>query len=587
MKAKYILSLLAVSAVVLFGSCSDFFDQDSDHVQYTDDYRLHEPGDTIYALTGIMNKMQALGDRTVLLGELRGDLVDLTSTASADLRQIADFAVTDSNSYNSPKDYYAVINNCNLYIARCDTAVKNNRNEYLFKREYAAVKAYRAWTYLQLVLNYGKVPFITTPITTEEQANAQYEYKDIQGICEYFISDLRPLIDVEMPGLGTIGSVDSRMLYFPISILLGDLELWSGQYKQAALDYYHFLATGNGYNSYMPIGAYSCMWSNPNWSTISRSYFSWSSESYNSSRELITMIAGDSIQSQGNYSQLRHLFNSSSENDYQVSIVPSTGLLSLSQSQKYCYIDVSQGSKATPVIAPNDLSNDLAGDLRLPMTWSSVQTQHNSKTISYQTISKFATRNIHIYRRAMVYLRMAEALNRAGYPRFAYEILSKGVNNEIIQDSIMPHYPTKADSTYLAQFNFPSSSSTGYIVRSVTGGTYNTIGIHSRGCGWSDFNPYYRFPDSEQKDAADSLNYEIEKVEDMIVDENALECCFEGTRFYDLMRVALRRNDPAYLADRVYARRGKANVGTMKGLIRKDLYNKNNWYLSFKGKIGL
>ena len=131
MKAKYILCLLLMQVAVLFGSCTDFFEQDSDHVQYTDDYRLHEPGDSIYALTGIMNKMQALGDRTILLGELRGDLVDVTANASADLRGIADFDVNDDNAFNSPKDYYAVINNCNLYIARCDTAEKNNRGEKL------------------------------------------------------------------------------------------------------------------------------------------------------------------------------------------------------------------------------------------------------------------------------------------------------------------------------------------------------------------------------------------------------------------------------------------------------------------------
>lgn len=71
------------------------------------------------------------------------------------------------------------------------------------------------------------------------------------------------------------------------------------------------------------------------------------------------------------------------------------------------------------------------------------------------------------------------------------------------------------------------------------------------------------------------------------MNENALECCFQGTRFYDLMRVALRRNDPSYLAKRVYARQGSANVATEKATIRKDLTNPNNWYLSFKGKIGL
>ena len=36
-------------------------------------------------------------------------------------------------------------------------------------KEYAAVKAFRAWTYLQLALVYEKVPFVTEPITSMEQ----------------------------------------------------------------------------------------------------------------------------------------------------------------------------------------------------------------------------------------------------------------------------------------------------------------------------------------------------------------------------------------------------------------------------------
>ena len=73
----------------------------------------------------------------------------------------------------------------------------------------------------------------------------------------------------------------------------------------------------------------------------------------------------------------------------------------------------------------------------------------------------------------------------------------------------------------------------------------------------------------------------------MIVDENALECAFEGTRYYDLMRVALRRNDPSFLADRIYARRGSDRSGEMKSEIKKDLLNTKNWFLSWQGKIGL
>ena len=112
-------------------SCGDLLDQKSDRVIYSDKEHLNNASDTLYSVIGIMNKIQALADRTVLLGELRGDLVDVRSNTSADLREISNFSVSTDNQYNSPRDYYMVINNCNYFLANADTALKNNRNEYI------------------------------------------------------------------------------------------------------------------------------------------------------------------------------------------------------------------------------------------------------------------------------------------------------------------------------------------------------------------------------------------------------------------------------------------------------------------------
>ena len=57
---------------------------------------------------------------------------------------------------------------------------------------------------------------------------------------------------------------------------------------------------------------------------------------------------------------------------------------------------------------------------------------HN-KTIDYVINSKHSDQNVQVYRRSMVYMHLAEALNRAGFPRFAFEILKNGLNDEGIQ----------------------------------------------------------------------------------------------------------------------------------------------------------
>ena len=216
-KVTYILIWVLLGGVnAMFTSCGDFLDQESDRVISADKDRLNAASDTLYSVIGIMNKLQALSDRTILLGELRGDLSEVQDNASADLRELANFNVSTENKYNAPRDYYAVINNCNYFLAKADTMVKNSKNERIFAKEYAAVKAFRAWTYLQLVLNYGKVPLITTPILTKDDADRQYEMKDIQGICNYFASDIAPYANVETPDYGTSRGNDSKLFYFPI-----------------------------------------------------------------------------------------------------------------------------------------------------------------------------------------------------------------------------------------------------------------------------------------------------------------------------------------------------------------------------------
>ena len=574
-KLSYIIILVLMGGMSsLFVSCGDFLDQESDRVISADKDHLNTASDTLYSVIGIINKMQALADRTILLGELRGDLTDVVNKTSADLREISNFDISADNKYNSSRDYYAVINNCNYFLAKADTMIKNSKNEYIFGKEYAAVKAFRAWTYLQLVINYGKVPFITTPILTKDDADRQYEMKDIQGICNYFVNDIAPYARIETPGYGSIRGNDSKLFFFPIYLLMGDMNLWAGNYRDAALCYYNYLSTRNGSNSAYPTGVNTTSWSKTDskWTFSSDSWSSiFSDETSNTLSELITEIPGDSIPSEGNYSELKDLFSASANNSYQVSLMPSQALSDLSRMQKYCHLN----SENEVSYAPDNLTGHKAGDLRFLSCVYELDgnfTINGTKVDNYVINSKYTSRNVHIYRRAMVYLRMAEALNRAGFPRFAFAILKTGVNNSVIESDVLPYYPE--DEAFLRQFDFPTAK---YKLRTKANGSdENTVGIHSNGAGWTEYNDYYLYPEKG------NLEEEQKAVEDLIIDEGALEFAFEGTRFYDLMRVALHRNDPSYLANKVYSRRGAGKMAEMKSLIKADLNDTSNWYLKLE-----
>lgn len=64
-------------------------------------------------------------------------------------------------------------------------------------------------------------------------------------------------------------------------------------------------------------------------------------------------------------------------------------------------------------------------------------------------------------------------------------------------------------------------------------------------------------------------------LEDLIVDELAYETGFEGQRWFDLMRVAKRRNDPSYLAKKV----AQKYPPESKDKVQERLMNTENWFV--------
>ena len=111
------------ACMAAFPACTDMMETDSTTVVFEDGNRLDSPNDSLYSALGILSQVQRLGDRYVLLGELRGDLMTATTDADVDIQEVSNFSVSADNEYASFRDYYNVINNCNYALTRMDTSI--------------------------------------------------------------------------------------------------------------------------------------------------------------------------------------------------------------------------------------------------------------------------------------------------------------------------------------------------------------------------------------------------------------------------------------------------------------------------------
>ena len=131
-------------------------------------------------------------------------------------------------------------------------------------------------------------------------------------------------------------------------------------------------------------------------------------------------------------------------------------------------------------------------------------------------------------------------------------------------------------------------------------GIQYTIGVHQRGCGliyWDDPEQYrssYNYTDQVAKKIKETKHKDVtaediysgtidddvkDAVEDLIIDEMALELAFEGTRFSDLCRASMHRG-PKYLAERVAKRSGSVAVPDVEATtFYQHLLDPNHWWL--------
>ena len=717
-------SLLALS------SCNDMMTVDAGDKTY------ENAQDTLYSYLGIMRAMQDIAERQVILGEIRGDLVSSTEYATDTLHAISNFENPQDGSCSmlNVTDYYNVINNCNFYIYNCDTNAVKSNIKYMIP-EYAQVKAIRAWAYLQLVKNYREVPYITEPISNlSVSTNFDFAGNMVNkdNLIDRLIADgLTQMVDTRYPQYGNTSNtwgtwsngskdISARLCFIPIRVVLGDLYLLRGNgendYRQAARYYYEYLkqettplylqgctATKlrNGDINDTQLNAWG-NWANTyTYTATSSEVISVIPSSANAGLgKMLTRVADiyGYTPSSSQSSDASVDDEGESTGEYEVS-----GSISVTRNYKrqYCpseaYVDVNNAQtyityKESTVSGQAEIKDSIPShDARFGR---SIEADFSYEGEPYPLCSKAARGyefyyTIPIYRKSLVWLRLAEAINRAGFPEFAFAILKDGLNKynipvmktftlaENITTNVNGYdYYTKTNadlnltvyidpantrsvfyydgngdfveytssvssnkwvwnqniSTYRAM-DYATKSPLYYLTDTLRLTRFNqflnfkddvwnsTYGIHAKGAGimsltkdnkaaqWTSTNEsqiitnIYGRLDDEYYDYARQLNLHgvtaasttladtIDAVENIIVDELALETAFEGNRFTDLVRIAEHKNASGkpgtqWLANKI------ANRGTRKatsttpavngydGTLYVKLLNPATWYFA-------
>lgn len=467
--------LLSVGAATT--SCEDMFTAENNLV--TTDLT---PQDTVYQVMGIVQRMQKLADRTVLLGEVRADLVDVNATvASTDLQQLKLNAIDEQNVYNKPADYYAVINNCNIYLAGVDSLLMSHGERY-YEKEICAVKCFRAWCYLELAKIYGEVPFVTDPVLTAdaaEQIVADGKSKaNMAAILDYCIDDLKgyPYMDENLSlrpkyGNQTYAGFTFDNFFIPVRALLAELYLWRGTYTQNEADFINAIRMYHNYFVFpgeeRSAGQYSSSatsYANVYWMRNSPSSNQSTSGMYgmgtfinmNGTYQNTCIVPLDTTTYAGNVSDIRTVFNSQYANNYYAWVEPSQRLRNISAGQDYCYYNYTDDNNKDTLIFskdPNEYpegNSIYVGDLRLSdvyHTYSNLtEAQYNAGVnASKSFVAKYTGGSnqlsndkrieaIPLFRNNILYLHFAEALNRAGFPETAFAVLAYGLSYDVMTD---------------------------------------------------------------------------------------------------------------------------------------------------------
>ncbi|UKT64217.1 RagB/SusD family nutrient uptake outer membrane protein [Pedobacter mucosus] len=577
---KKVIVILAIALLATGSwSCKKITDEaPQDKLDITNAYKNVADADA--AVIGIYGQFLGLEKTYILQNELRADLVSVTANADPYLKQLSNHTTTKDNPYADPRPYYNVILNCNDVLKNFKLMLDDRRMSVDdYNKHFSDVGALRSWIYLQLGIQYGSVPYITEPVENVEDVKNLSTFPRIsfEELLTRLIDFTEKLPYKEVyayptgnPLVITIDGNNTQKIFTCKPFVLGDLYLWNNNYTKAAENYQKIMnVESNNSNINLAFDAYKVGY-------YLSSPYNDQSVRYGRSQDESTLLTDAGWKTIFSAPNTANVWNSEFlwGLPYNANYKPGNPM-----------IDVCSPLYGKYLIKPSQVAidnwnaqrqyNGIPYDARGRLSYSTSivgpeitkLTDNIIPATNFNKVGKWG-----IYRAGLLHLRFSEAANRDGKGKLGWALLNIGILNTFYvgtRNSAGTAAPVSFDeintmvTPYAAPYDFDARFNGDY--RSPW---YRNTGIRNR-AGVTALDV--------------SLQNDVTGLEGKLIDEAALELAFEGNRWPDLLRIARRQNNPAFLAERVYQKLLKDGDPNASAT-RAKLLVPANWYLPFDWK---